>query len=67
MLHTVGPMNCSEKKLRSCYERCLELALANDIRSVVSVIKLLDFLAIIIPFVLSASVGLSMYSNWNIR
>lgn len=36
VLHTVGPINGSESKLRSCYERCLQLVLENNIRSVVS-------------------------------
>lgn len=36
VLHTVGPIDCSEAKLRSCYERCLQLTLENEIRSVVS-------------------------------
>ena len=36
VLHTVGPINWSDSKLRSCYERCLQLTLENGIRSVVS-------------------------------
>ena len=36
VLHTVGPMNCSDSKLCSCYQRCFQLTLENGIRSVVS-------------------------------
>ncbi|KAL5464060.1 hypothetical protein EMCRGX_G033019 [Ephydatia muelleri] len=33
VIHTVGPTNGSRDKLRSCYSRCLQLALENNIRS----------------------------------
>ena len=36
ILHTVGPVDGSERKLRSCYTRCLQLTLENKIQSVVS-------------------------------
>lgn len=35
VLHTVGPMDDNEQKLRSCYTRCLQLTLENEIRSLV--------------------------------
>ena len=35
VLHTVGPMNRSKSKLKSCYNRCLQLVLEHKIRSVV--------------------------------
>ena len=35
VLHTVGPTNGSRRRLKSCYSRCLQLALENNIRSLV--------------------------------
>ena len=36
IIHTVGPMDGSRDKLKSCYSRCLQLALENNIRSLVT-------------------------------
>ena len=38
ILHTVGPVDSSEHKLRNCYTTCLQLTLENKIQSVVSVV-----------------------------
>lgn len=36
ILHTVGPTNGSRRRLKSCYSKCLQLALESNIRSLVT-------------------------------
>ena len=65
VLHTVGPINGSESKLRSCYERCLQLVLENNIRSVVSQTISSPFSPIFSDYLhVSSCPGLLLYSNW---
>ena len=53
VIHTVGPRGEKPELLKLCYERCLELSLENNIRTIVNIsIPVFTVLLIVLSFAL---------------